>query len=41
MAWAGTTDDLADWLAVDDAAIAAREQDRRRATIAEVGAEVG
>lgn len=40
MAWAGTAEDLADWLAANDDAIVARDQQRRRAVMLEAGGEI-
>lgn len=37
MSWAGSAEDCADWIAGNDQAIADREQQRRRATVARMG----
>ena len=41
MAWVGTAEDLADWLACDDSAIVAREQKGLRDLILGGGGEIG
>jgi hypothetical protein len=41
VAWIGTDEDLASWLACDDAAITARAQEDRRAQIVAAGGEIG
>lgn len=40
-AWSGEPEDLVDWLAGNDDAIAGRQRDRDMAVLAAAGAEVG